>query len=249
MLEAKELMVFYENMLALNNVSITAETGSVIGIFGSNSAGKSTLMYTLSGIMLDIKKKEQMRGGERITLFGSLTFEGQDISALPAHTRAKAGIVLCPERRRIFPESSVLENLKIGSYLTSIKERKNNLEYVLSVFPRLHEFLGRQGGFLSGGEQQMLAIGRALMANPKLLLLDEPLLGLSPVYQKIVIEAIREIRKAKGITIIVSEQYSRPVIPIIDRGYIIENGSSVLEGTKEELMDNPDVKSAYFGLE
>jgi branched-chain amino acid transport system ATP-binding protein len=248
MLEAKELMVFYENMLALNNVSITAEAGSVIGVFGSNSAGKSTLMYTLAGIMLDIKKKESMRGGERITLFGALTFEGRDISTLPAHARAKLGIVLCPERRRIFPESSVLENLKIGSYLTSIRERKKNLEYVLGVFPRLHEFLSRQGGFLSGGEQQMLAIGRALMANPKVLLLDEPLLGLSPVYQKIVIEAIKEIRKTRGITIIVSEQYSRPVIPIIDRGYIIENGSSILEGTKEELLDNPDVKSAYFGI-
>ena len=109
MLEAKELMVFYENMLALNNVSITAETGSVIGIFGSNSAGKSTLMYTLAGIMLDIKKKEEMRGGERITLFGALTLEGRDISNLPAHARAKLGIVLCPERRRIFPESSVLQ--------------------------------------------------------------------------------------------------------------------------------------------
>ncbi|MEK7827243.1 MAG: ATP-binding cassette domain-containing protein, partial [Thermodesulfobacteriota bacterium] len=192
MLEAKELMVFYENMLALNNVSITAETGSVIGIFGSNSAGKSTLMYTLAGIMLDIKKKEEMRGGERITLFGSITFEGRDISNLPPHARAKAGIVLCPERRRIFPESSVLENLKIGSYLTSIRERKKNLDYVLGVFPRLHEFLSRQGGFLSGGEQQMLAIGRALMANPTVLLLDEPLLGLSPGCQKIVIEAIKE---------------------------------------------------------
>ena len=248
MLEAKELMVFYENMLALNNVSITAEAGSVIGVFGSNSAGKSTLMYTLAGIMLDIKKKEEMRGGERITLFGALTFEGRDISNLPAHVRAKAGIVLCPERRRIFPESSVLENLKIGYYLTGIRERKKNLEYVLGVFPRLHEFLGRQGGFLSGGEQQMLAIGRALMASPKVLLLDEPLLGFSPVYQMIVIEAIKEIRKTRGITIIVSEQYSRPVIPIIDRGYIIENGSSILEGTKEELLDNHDVKSAYFGI-
>ncbi|MEW6334106.1 MAG: ATP-binding cassette domain-containing protein [Thermodesulfobacteriota bacterium] len=248
MLEAKELMVFYENMLALNNVSMTAPTGSVIGVFGSNSAGKSTLMYTLAGIMLDVKKKEAMRGGERITLYGSLTFEGRDISNLPPHARAKAGIVLCPERRRIFPESSVLENLKIGAYLTSIGDRKKNLEYVLGVFPRLREFLGRQGGFLSGGEQQMLAIGRALMANPKVLLLDEPLLGLSPVYQRIVIEAIKEIRTTRGITIVISEQYARPVIPVIDRGYIIENGSSILEGTKEELLDNPDVKSAYFGI-
>jgi branched-chain amino acid transport system ATP-binding protein len=146
MLEAKELMVFYENMLALNNVSITAEAGSVIGVFGSNSAGKSTLMYTLAGIMLDIKKKESMRGGERITLFGALTFEGRDISTLPAHARAKLGIVLCPERRRIFPESSVLENLKIGSYLTSIRERKKKFGICagrLPAAPRVPEQAGR----------------------------------------------------------------------------------------------------------
>jgi branched-chain amino acid transport system ATP-binding protein len=248
MLQASELMVFYENMLALNNVGITAESGQIVGIFGSNSAGKSTLMYTLSGIILDIRKKEEMRGGERISLFGSIMLDGTDISGLKPHLRAKQGVILCPERRRIFPESSVMENLKIGAYLANKRETKENIEYVLNLFPRLKDHLNRQGGFLSGGEQQMLAIGRALMAKPRVLLLDEPLLGLSPAYQKIVVNGAKEIRDAKGITIIITEQYARPIIPIIDYGYILENGSNVLAGTKEELLDNPDIKSAYFGV-
>lgn len=248
MLEGTELMVFYENMLALNNVSIQCDDGKIIGVFGSNSAGKSTLMYALSGIVLDIKKKEQMRGGERITVFGKITFNGENIADMKPHLRAKAGIVLCPERRRIFPESSVLENLKIGGYLSTKQETNDTIEYVLDLFPRLKDHLKRQGGFLSGGEQQMLAIGRALMAKPKILLLDEPLLGLSPAYQDIVINGTKAIRDTKNISIIVTEQYARPVMPIIDYGYIMENGSSVLSGTKEELLDNPDVKSAYFGV-
>ena len=248
MFEAFELMVFYENMIALNNVSVQCDDAKIVGIFGSNSAGKSTLMYALSGIILDIKKKEEMRGGERISLFGRIFLNGKDMTSLKPHQRAKAGIVLCPERRRIFPESSVMENLKIGSYLANARDTKNNLEYVLDLFPRLKDHLKRQGGFLSGGEQQMLAIGRALMANPKVLLLDEPLLGLSPAYQEIVINGTKAIRDSKGISIIVTEQYARPVIPIIDYGYILENGSGVLSGSRTELMDNPDVKSAYFGV-
>jgi len=248
MLQANELMVFYENMLALNNVSVTAEDGQIVGIFGSNSAGKSTLMYTLSGIILDILKKEEMRGGERISLFGSIALDGQDISKLKPHVRAKQGIILCPERRRIFPESSVMENLRIGAYLATKQETVENIDYVLNLFPRLKDHLNRQGGFLSGGEQQMLAIGRALMAKPKVLLLDEPLLGLSPAYQKIVVNGAKEIRDTRGITVIITEQYARPVIPIIDYGYILENGSNVLSGTRQELLDNPDVKSAYFGV-
>jgi branched-chain amino acid transport system ATP-binding protein len=248
MIEGRELMVFYENMLALNNVSIQCEDKQIIGVFGSNSAGKSTLMYALSGIILDIKKKEEMRGGERISVFGNILFNGEDITELKPHLRAKAGIVLCPERRRIFPESSVLENLKIGGYLSTRQETKDTIEYVLDLFPRLKDHLKRQGGFLSGGEQQMLAIGRALMAKPKVLLLDEPLLGLSPAYMDIVINGTKAIRDTKGISIIVTEQYARPVMPIIDYGYIMENGSNVLSGTKEDLLDNPDVKSAYFGV-
>jgi branched-chain amino acid transport system ATP-binding protein len=247
MFEAKGLMVFYENMLALNNVSIACGKDQIIGVFGANSAGKSTLMYTLSGIMLDIQKKELMAGGERITLTGQTYFQGQDLSAMKPAKRAEAGIVLCPERRRIFPESSVLENLRIGGYLASREQAEETLEYVFSIFPALKNLTSRLGGFLSGGEQQMLAIGRALMAQPKLLLLDEPLLGLSPVIQYLLAKSIKDIRDNRGVAIIVAEQYARPIMPIIDYGFILENGSAVVEGSKDDLMDNPDVKAAYFG--
>lgn len=247
MFEANGLMVFYENMLALNNVSLSCGPNQIIGVFGANSAGKSTLMYTLSGIMEDIRKKEEMAGGERITIRGSIKLAGTDVTYSKPSLRAKMGIILCPERRRIFPESTVLENLKIGGYLATAKQASETLDYVFTIFPALTRLTKRLGGFLSGGEQQMLAIGRALMAQPKLLLLDEPLLGLSPMIQYLLAKSIKEIRDQRGTAIIVSEQYARPVMPVIDYGYILENGASVVAGTKDELMDNPDVKSAYFG--
>ncbi|MBW1781618.1 MAG: ATP-binding cassette domain-containing protein [Deltaproteobacteria bacterium] len=248
MLEASGLMVFYENMLALNNVHVKCEDNQIVGVFGANSAGKSTLMYTISGIMEDIRKKEEMAGGERITVLGEIRYQGQDIMGLKPSKRAKKGIVLCPERRRIFKESSVLENLRIGGYLATPSEAKTTLEYVFRVFPALTRLKKRVGGFLSGGEQQMLAIGRALMAQPKLLLLDEPLLGLSPLIQATLVRATKEIRDEQSISIIVTEQYARPVLPIVDYAFVLENGAAVLEGTREELMDNPDVRSAYFGV-
>jgi branched-chain amino acid transport system ATP-binding protein len=248
MLEASGLMVFYENMLALNNVSIRCDENQIVGVFGANSAGKSTLMYTLSGIMEDIRKKEEMAGGERISVLGNITYLGEQIMGLKPSKRAKKGIVLCPERRRIFKECSVLENLKIGGYLTPTAKAKETLDYVFEVFPALKNLQKRIGGFLSGGEQQMLAIGRALMAQPKLLLLDEPLLGLSPLIQAVLVRATREIRDEMGISIIVTEQYARPVLPIVDYAFILENGAAVLEGTRDELMGNPDVRSAYFGI-
>ncbi len=185
MLEINSLIVFYENAVAINNVSLTCGEGRITGVFGSNSAGKSTLMYTISGIILDTKKKEEMKGGERITILGEMRFRGEDILNVKASDRAKMGIVLCPERRRIFPESSVLENLKMGGYLATPAQAKKTLEYVFNLFPALKRLKKRQGGFLSGGEQQMLAIGRALMAQPELLLLDEPLLGLSPLLEEL----------------------------------------------------------------
>jgi len=249
MLEARELMVFYENMLALNNINITCEANQVVGVFGANSAGKSTLMYTLSGIMLDIKKKEQMAGGERITVMGEITYMGEDISRLKPSKRARKGIVLCPERRRIFKESSVLENLRIGAYLASGTEARKTLKYVFDLFPALEKLKKRIGGFLSGGEQQMLAIGRALMAQPKILLLDEPLLGLSPLMQATLIRATKQICDSMKISIIITEQYARPVMPIVDYAFILENGAAVMEGTREALMDNPDIRTAYFGVE
>jgi branched-chain amino acid transport system ATP-binding protein len=248
MLEAKGLMVFYENMLAINNVNIRCDENQIVGVFGANSAGKSTLMYTLSGIMEDIRKKEEMAGGERISVLGNIFYLGDEIMDLKPSKRAKKGIVLCPERRRIFKECNVLENLRIGGYLATSTQAKDTLEYVFKIFPALEKLQNRIGGFLSGGEQQMLAIGRALMAQPKLLLLDEPLLGLSPLIQAVLVRATKEIRDEKGISIIITEQYARPVMPIVDYAFILENGAAVLEGTRDELMNNPDVRSAYFGI-
>jgi branched-chain amino acid transport system ATP-binding protein len=248
MLEARDLMVFYENMIALNNISIKCDENRIVGVFGANSAGKSTLMYSLSGIMLDIQKKEKMAGGERITLRGEVLFQGQNIMDMKPSLRAKAGIILCPERRRLFKESSVLENLRIGGYLATKAQAKYTLDYVMNMFPALQKLKNRLGGFLSGGEQQMVAIGRALMAQPKVLLMDEPLLGLSPLMQSTLIKATKVIQEETGISIIISEQYARPVFPIVDHAYILENGAAVMEGTRDELMDNPDVKSAYFGI-
>jgi branched-chain amino acid transport system ATP-binding protein len=247
-LDVKELMVFYENAIAINNVNLSCQGGRITGVFGANSAGKSTLMYTISGIILDLKKKEQMRGGERITVLGSIVYDGNDIIDMEASNRARQGIILCPERRRIFQESSVLENLKIGGILATRAQAKKTMDYVFNIFPALIRLKNREGGFLSGGEQQMLAIGRALMAQPKVLLLDEPLLGLSPVMEEVLTDAVEDINQAIGITVLISEQYARPILPIIDHGYVLENGGAVLEGNSQELMDNPDVKSAYFGL-
>ncbi|MDQ1239156.1 MAG: branched-chain amino acid transport system ATP-binding protein [Thermodesulfobacteriota bacterium] len=247
MFEVSGLMVFYENMLALNNVSLSCDSDQIVGVFGANSAGKSTLMYTLSGIMEDIRTKEEMAGGERITIRGKIVFRGKDITEMRPSLRAREGIILCPERRRIFPESTVLENLKIGGYLATAGQARETLDYVFTIFSPLERLSKRLGGFLSGGEQQMLAIGRALMAQPKLLLLDEPLLGLSPSIQFLLAKSIKNIRDQRNMSIIVSEQYARPVMPIIDYGYILENGASVVQGTNHELMNNPDVKTAYFG--
>ncbi len=248
MLETKNLMVFYENSIAVNNITLSVREGGITGIFGANSAGKSSLMKTISGIILDQKKKQEMKGGERITILGSITFCGEEINKISPHERARKGIILCPERRRIFAESSVMENLKIGGILATKAEAKRTLEFIFTVFPALKELKRREGGFLSGGEQQMLAIGRALMAQPQLLLLDEPLLGLSPLMEQMLVKGIKDINTETGITTIVAEQYARPILPMITYGYVLENGGAVVDGTSAELMDNPDVKAAYFGM-
>ena len=247
MLALKNLMVFFENALAINDLSLEVQSGEIVGVLGSNSAGKTTLMDTISGLIIDIRKKELRKGGERITVLGELIFEGKDIINTKPSERVKKGIVLSRERHPIFPDSSVDENLKIAKYLRRDSDIKGSLEFVHGIFPRLSEIRKRKAGFCSGGEQQMLAIGMALMPRPRLLLMDEPLLGLSPALQQDLIRAIQQIRKQR-VTILVAEQFARPLLPVIDRGYVIENGTLVLTGTGQELMDNPEVKLAYFGV-
>jgi branched-chain amino acid transport system ATP-binding protein len=248
MLTISNLMVFFENALALNDFSMEVHEGELVGVIGSNSAGKTTLMNTVSGLIIDMRLKEKRKGGERINVYGRIAYQGEDITEMPPSERVKKGIVLSRERHPVFPESSVLENLKIAGYLRRRDEIQETMETIFELFPALVQLKNRKAGFLSGGEQQMLAIGMALMAGPKLLLLDEPLLGLSPIMQKVLIEAIANLKKESGITVLLSEQFARPVLPMIDRGYIIENGMLTLSGTGDELIDNPEVKSAYFGV-
>jgi branched-chain amino acid transport system ATP-binding protein len=247
LLEVSELTVFYENALAVNDLSLEVREGEIVGVFGSNSAGKTTLMNTIAGLTLDLKVKEERKGGQRITVMGGVLFEGRDILSTKASQRVEQGIVLCRERHPVFRDCSVVENLKIGGYRKTAQQMRDGERFVYELFPHLYGLRRRRAGLLSGGEQQMLSIGIALVARPKLLLLDEPLLGLSPLLQEDVARAMSIIRQ-ESITILVAEQYARPIFPIIDRGYIIENGSMILSGTGDELMENPEVKAAYFGI-
>ncbi len=248
MLDIKNLMVFFENALALNGLSMMVNEGEIVGVIGSNSAGKTTLMNTVSGLIIDMKIKEQRRGGERITVYGQVIFQGEDITDVRPNDRVKKGIVLSRERHPIFPESDVMENLRIAGHMKKMSELKEMIDYVFHLFPALVDLKKRKAGFLSGGEQQMLAIGMALIVKPILLLLDEPLLGLSPHLQSALMTAIKNLRSKSGITILITEQFARPVLPIIDRGYVIENGMLTLTGTGAELMGNPEIKAAYFGI-
>ena len=248
MLEIQNLMVFFENALALNDFSMEVKEGEIVGVIGSNSAGKTTLMNTVSGLIIDMKIKEQRKGGERITIYGEIIFNGQDITDTHPYHRVKMGLVLARERHPIFPESDVTENLKIAGHQRSKSEIKEMTQYAFTLFPALSQLRRRKAGFLSGGEQQMLSIGMALVTKPTLLLLDEPLLGLSPMMQTMLVEAIQNLRKESGITIFITEQFARPILPMIDRGYVIENGMLALTGTGAELMDNPEIKAAYFGI-
>ncbi len=248
MLSVSNLMVFFENALALNDFSMEVKEGQIVGIVGSNSAGKTTLMNTLSGLIIDMRIKEKRRGGERITVYGKVVFNGEDITETKPNDRVKKGIVLCRERHPIFPESDVLENLKIAGYLKKTSRVREMIDYVFNLFPALVDLKSRKAGFLSGGEQQMLAVGMALVARPTLLLLDEPLLGLSPMMQNLLVEAVKGLRNDSGITVLLSEQFARPVLPMIDYGYVLENGMLTLTGTGQELMDNPEIKAAYFGV-
>jgi branched-chain amino acid transport system ATP-binding protein len=241
-------MVFFENALALNDFSMDLKEKEFRGVIGSNSAGKTTLMNAISGLILDMKVKEERRGGERITVLGGIHYRGKDITQLKPSARVGEGIVLCRERHPVFPESDVVENLRIAGYLRPRSETRETMDFVFGLFPNLRSNRGKRAGFLSGGEQQMLSIGMALVAHPQLLLLDEPLLGLSPLIQKNLVEAIIRIRDETGITILLTEQFARPVLPRLDYAYVIENGMLTLGGKGTELMENPEVRAAYFGV-
>jgi len=246
-LEVSNLMVFYENAIALNDFSLEIREEELVGVFGSNGAGKSTLLNTIAGLTLDLKIKEARKRGLRVTILGKIIYKGRDCVGSRPQERVKEGIVLARERHPVFPDSLVIENLKMGGYLCKRSEVKESIDLVFSIFPALKGLSGRKAGFLSGGEQQMLIIGIALVAKAQLLLLDEPFLGLSPLLQEHLVAALLKIRE-ESITVLVSEQFARPLLPYIDRGYIIENGSLVMTGTGKELMDNPEVKTAYFGV-
>jgi branched-chain amino acid transport system ATP-binding protein len=241
-------MVFFENALALNDFSMELPEGEFRGVIGSNSAGKTTLMNAISGLIIDMKVKEQRKGGERITVIGEIFYNGKEITQLKPSERVKQGVVLSRERHPIFAESDVRENLKIAGYLRPRDEIRETMGFIFELFPNLRALRKKRAGFLSGGEQQMLSIGMALVAGPKLLLLDEPLLGLSPIIQKDLVEAIIRIRDKKGITILISEQFARPILPKLDFAYVIENGMLTLSGKGPELMENPEIRAAYFGV-
>jgi len=233
MLEVKNLHVNYGNVEALHGISLTVEKGEIVTLLGANGAGKSTTLNTICGLI-------RPTGGE-------ILFDGESLTRLPAHKVVAKKITQSPEGRRVFGILTVEENLNLGSFTSRNKERiKNSFEWIFELFPRLAERRNQLAGTLSGGEQQMLAIGRALMSNPKLLLLDEPSLGLAPVLVNQIFRTIRQINKS-GVTVILVEQNARIALKIAHRGYVMEVGNMVMEGTATSLLEDPAVVQAYLG--
>jgi branched-chain amino acid transport system ATP-binding protein len=234
LLEVRGLNAFYGPVQVLHDVSLSVPTGSMVGLVGANAAGKSTLMFTLAGL--------------RTTHTGEMLLDGRSLSSVPAYERVSRGLVLVPERRRLFPFMTVLENLELGAYAPAARSSsRETLETVIELLPVLAERRGQLAGSLSGGEQQMLAIGRALMAKPRLLLLDEPTEGLAPIYVKLLFELIVNLRKT-GLTVLIVEQNVHQVLRTVDRAYVLENGRLVLEGRGEDLLNDERLKVAYLGL-
>jgi len=233
MLQVDKLNSFYGNVQAVWDVSFEVKQGEILAIIGTNGAGKTTIMQSIVGL---------------VDKTGTVSFQGSDISSMPAHKMAELGISYVPEGRKVFPEMTVMENLVVGSYnKRSRSTRKDMISYVLDTFPRLKERLGNFAGNLSGGEQQMLAIGRGLMARPRLLLLDEPSLGIAPILTEEIFKKIVEIKKET--TIVLVEQHLHHALSICDRGYAIEHGRISLGGSGEELRNNPHIQSVYLGMQ
>lgn len=233
MLIIKDLFVSYGGIKALRGINIEVPDGKIVTLIGANGAGKSTLLRTISGLV----KAES----------GSIQLDGIELTEMPINKICSTGIALSPEGRRVFTDLSVEENLKIGAYLRNDKkEIEKDLKWVYELFPRLKERSWQYAGTLSGGEQQMLAVGRALMSRPKILMLDEPSLGLAPLIVQQIFDIIKEINK-NGVTVLLIEQNANMALKTADIAYVIETGEIVLKGTGSEVMENPQVKEAYLG--
>jgi len=234
LLELRAVEVAYGDLPALRGVSVSVEAGETLSVVGANGAGKTTMLRAISGLM-------RPRAGQ-------ILLDGERLDTLPSHAIVERGVVQVPEGRKIFPSLTVLENLELGSYVAAAKvRRRESLEHVFTLFPRLKERERQAAGTMSGGEQQMLAIGRALMARPRLLMLDEPSLGLAPIIVKEIFRIIGEINRL-GTTVLLVEQNTRQALALSRRGYVLENGRVVLEGSGAELLGNEHVKRAYLGM-
>ncbi|TGQ43988.1 MULTISPECIES: ABC transporter ATP-binding protein [unclassified Mesorhizobium] len=232
LLDIKGVQTYYGNIRALNGVDVTVKEGEIVALIGANGAGKSTLMMTIFGA-------PRARAG-------TITFAGTDITQMPTHEIARMRIAQSPEGRRIFPRMTVMENLQMGASLDNLKHFDEDVEKVFTLFPRLKERITQRGGTLSGGEQQMLSIARALMARPKLLLLDEPSLGLAPLIVRQIFDAIRELNRTQGLTVFLVEQNAFGALKLATRGYVMVNGNVTMTGTGKELLANPEVRAAYL---
>ncbi|NBK91268.1 ABC transporter ATP-binding protein [bacterium 1XD21-13] len=233
MLEIKDVEVFYGMIQAIKGVSFEVNEGEVIALIGANGAGKTTILHSITGLIAPKK--------------GQIFFEGQDITSTPAHKIVSMGMAHVPEGRRVFAQLTVLENLKMGAFTRKDKEEvEESLIRVYKRFPRLEERKNQMAGTLSGGEQQMLAMGRALMSKPRIILMDEPSMGLSPIFVNEIFDIIQEV-SAGGTTVLLVEQNAKKALSIADRAYVLETGKIVLDGKAEDLLNDDSVKKAYLG--